>query len=206
MDKPDQDKSESTEQRIFDAAHELFTQKGLDGAKMQDIADRAGINKALLHYYYRSKEKLYEAVTRVVLSKAMPSMRLILEGELPLFEKIDRFVETYVGVIRRNPFIPLFIISEINKHPERFFQQVLPADLPKPHIFFQQVKEAAEKGEIRPVDPRHLVMNMISLCVFPFIARPMLQMLMGLSTQEGDALMDERKNEIKSFIFNALRP
>lgn len=206
MDKPDQDKSESTEQRIFDAAHELFTQKGLDGAKMQDIADRAGINKALLHYYYRSKEKLYEAVTKVVLGKAMPSMRLILEGELPLFEKIDRFVETYVGVIRRNPFIPLFIISEINKHPERFFQQVLPADLPKPHIFFQQIKEAVEKGEIRPVDPRHLVMNMISMCVFPFIARPMLQMLMGLSTQEADVLMDERKNEIKSFIFNALRP
>ena len=206
MGKSDQDKSESTEQRIFDAAHELFTQKGLDGAKMQDIADRAGINKALLHYYYRSKEKLYEAVTKVVLSKAMPSMRLVLEGELPLFEKIDRFVDTYVGVIRKNPFIPLFIISEINKHPERFSQNVLPADLPKPHVFFKQIQDAAEKGEIRSVDPRHLVMNMISLCVFPFIARPMLQMMLGLSTPEADVLMDERKNEIKSFIFNALRP
>ena len=111
---------DSTEQKIFDAAHEVFTQKGMDGAKMQEIADRAGINKALLHYYYRTKEKLYEAVVRVIISKALPAIWHVIESDLPLEEKIKRFIETYIGIISRNPFIPLFIISEINKHPERF--------------------------------------------------------------------------------------
>ena len=83
---------DSTEQKIFEAAHEVFTQKGMDGAKMQEIADRAGINKALLHYYYRTKEKLYEAVVRVIISKALPAIWQVIESELPLEEKIFRRV------------------------------------------------------------------------------------------------------------------
>ncbi|MCC7466595.1 MAG: TetR/AcrR family transcriptional regulator, partial [Saprospiraceae bacterium] len=124
--------AESTEQRIFEAAHEVFTQKGMDGAKMQEIADKAGINKALLHYYYRSKEKLYEAVVKAIMAKAVPNVRKVLESDLPLEEKITRFIDFYIGLISRNTFIPLFIISESNKHPDRFFEQVLPKDLPQP--------------------------------------------------------------------------
>jgi AcrR family transcriptional regulator len=206
MDNPIGEKADSTEQRIFDAAHEVFTQKGMDGAKMQDIADRAGINKALLHYYYRSKEKLYEAVVKVILNKAMPVMRHILETDQPLHDKISSFIDQYVHIIRTNPFIPLFIISEINKHPDRFFEHVLPKDLPQPQAFFRQVEEAAAKGEIRPIDPRHLVANIISMCVFPFIGKPMMRLIMGMSGEEMNRFLDERKQVIKEFVFNAIRP
>ena len=114
MDKPEiQD--DSSEQRIFDAAHEVFVQKGLHGAKMQEIADRAGINKALLHYYYRSKEKLFETVVRAVIHRVVPVLRELIESDKPLFEKIDFFIHFYLQTISRNPFVPLFLINEINK-------------------------------------------------------------------------------------------
>ncbi|MBL7807814.1 MAG: TetR/AcrR family transcriptional regulator [Saprospiraceae bacterium] len=200
---PDQD---STEQKIFDAAHEIFTQKGMDGAKMQEIADKAGINKALLHYYYRSKEKLYEAVVKAVMAKALPTVRQVIESELPLEEKITRFIDFYIGLISKNTFIPLFIISEINKHPDHFFENVMPRQLPQPEIFFRQVQEEVAAGKIRPIDPRHLIINIISLCIFPFLGKPLMRMLLGLSPEEMKKLLDQRKQEVTSFVLAGLKP
>lgn len=197
---------DSTEQKIFDAAHELFTQKGMDGAKMQEIADRAGINKALLHYYYRSKEKLFETVARAVINRAIPVIRQLLEGEQPLEEKIRYFIDFYIDLISRNTFIPLFIVSEINKHPDRFFEQVFPAEMPKPEVFFQQVKEEIEAGKIRPINPKHLIVNIISMCIFPFLGKPIIRMVLGLNPGEMRTFFEERKAAVTSFVLAALRP
>lgn len=197
---------ENTEQRIFDAAREVFVQKGMDGAKMQEIADRAGINKALLHYYYRSKEKLYEAVARAVLHRAIPVMRELIESDLPLEQKIIGFTDKYIDLVGRNPFVPLFIISEMNKHPDRFIDNLLPKALPHPQVFFQQVESAAAEGRIRPVSPRHLLVHIVSMCIFPFIAKPMLRLVMDMSPAEMNTFLAERKTQIQEFIFAALRP
>lgn len=197
---------DSTEQKIFDAAHEVFTQKGMDGAKMQEIADRAGINKALLHYYYRSKEKLYETVAKAVIGKALPGIRKLIESDQPLEDKIRQFVSFYIGLISKNPFIPLFIISEVNKHPDRFFETIFPKDIPKPEVFFKQIKMETEAGRIRPVNPRHLLINMVSMCVFPFVGKPILRLLLGMSAAETRQFMEERTREVTDFVLAALRP
>lgn len=197
---------DSTEQKIFDAAHEIFTQKGMDGAKMQEIADLAGINKALLHYYYKTKEKLYEAVARAVIGKAVPMIRQMFEGDLPLEEKIRRFIDFYISLISRNPFIPLFIISEVNKHPERFFETIFPKDLPRPEMFFKQVKDEIAAGHIRPINPKHLIVNIISLCVFPFVGKPLMRLILGMNLAETRIFMEERKAEVTSFVLASLRP
>lgn len=197
---------DSTEQRIFDAAHEVFLQKGMDGAKMQEIADRAGINKALLHYYYRSKEKLYESVARAILEKAVPVVRQIIENEQPLEEKIRRFIDFYIGLISRNTFIPLFIVTEINKHPERFFDTILPKDLPKPIRFFQQVEAEIAAGRIRPIKPQHLIANIVAMCVFPFLGKPLLRLFLGMSAGEMKLFMEERKTQVTEFVLASLRP
>ena len=197
---------DSTEQRIFDAAHELFVQKGLDGAKMQEIADRAGINKALLHYYYRSKEKLYEMVAKAVVSRAVPAVLKMIESDEPLEQKIPKFIDFYIDLISRNPFVPLFVITELNKHPERFFETILPKRLPKPDVFFAQIEAEIAKGNIRPVKPQHVLVNIVSMCVFPIVARPMIRVVMGLSQEEMNQLLSERKEEVKRFIFQALKP
>lgn len=195
-----------TEQKIFDAAHEIFLQRGLDGTKMQEIADRAGINKALLHYYYRTKEKLYETVAKAVLSRNVPIIRETIESDLPLMEKIERFVNQYITVISRNHYLPIFIISEMNKHPDRFFENVFPGALPRPENFIRQVEEAVEEGEIRPVDPKHLIVNTMSMCIFPFIAKPMIRMALGMSPGEWILFIEDRKRQVKDFVFAALRP
>lgn len=198
--------ADSTEQKIFEAAHEVFMQKGMDGAKMQEIADRAGINKALLHYYYRSKEKLYETVARAILAKALPAIRQVIESEYPLEVKIRRFIETYIDIISRNTFIPLFIISEIQKHPERFIDNVLPKDLPKPEVFFRQVEAEIAAGRIRPVKPQHLIVNMIAMCIFPFVGKPMIRIVLGMSAGEMRVFLEERKEEVTHFVLASLRP
>lgn len=200
--KENQPASDSTEQKIFDAAHEVFTQKGMDGAKMQEIADRAGINKALLHYYYRSKEKLYETVARAILGKALPAIRQVIESDQPLEDKLRRFIETYIDIISKNTFIPLFIISEINKHPDRFIDSVLP----KPEQFFQQVQAEINAGRIRPIRPQHLIVNIISMCVFPFVGKPMIRILLGMGPGEMRLFLEQRKEEVTSFVLAALRP
>ena len=197
---------DSTEQKIFDAAHEVFTQKGMDGAKMQEIADRAGINKALLHYYFKTKEKLYETVARAVIGRAVPVIRQMFEGDQPLEEKIRYFVDFYLNLISRNPFIPVFIISEVNKHPERFFETIFPKEMPRPEVFFKQVEAEALAGRIRPIDPRHLIVNIISLCVFPFVGKPLIRLILGMNPTEAKAFMDARKTEVVSFVLAALRP
>lgn len=197
---------DSTEQKIFDAAHEVFVQKGMDGAKMQEIADKAGINKALLHYYYRSKEKLYEAVAKAVLSRAAPLVGNLIESDRPLEEEIRHFIEFYITTISKNPFIPLFILSEINKHPDHFFEQILPKDLPKPQVFIRQVEEEIAAGRIRAVNPYHLAVNVIAMCVFPFIARPMIRFAMGLNSAELKSFLEERKTQVTEFVLASLRP
>ena len=198
--------NDSTEQKIFDAAHEVFMQKGMDGAKMQEIADRAGINKALLHYYYRSKEKLYEMVARAIIGRAVTIIREFLETHYPLEEKIRRFVHFYVDLIARNPYIPIFVISEMNKHPDRFIDTILPKEIPKPQVFFQQVELEVAAGRIRPIKPQHLLVNMVSLCIFPFVAKPMLRIVIGMNAQEMRLFLEEREEEILRFIMASLRP
>ena len=204
--KENQNLADSTEQKIFDAAHEVFVQKGMDGAKMQEIADRAGINKALLHYYYRSKDKLYEAVARAVIGRAAPMISQLIESDKPLEEKIRHFIEFYISIISKNPFIPLFIISEINKHPDHFFEKILPAELPKPQIFIRQVEEEIAAGRIRAVNPKHLVINIVSMCVFPFIAKPMARFALGLNSAELKLFLEERKEQVTEFVLASLRP
>lgn len=204
MEKKETEQQESTEQRIFDAAHEVFTQKGLDGTKMQEIADKAGINKALLHYYYRSKEKLFEVVAKAVLSRSVPLIRKVIESDLPLAQKIPAFIDQYIGVISKNHYLPLFLISEMNKHPDHFIDHILPKDLPQPNVFFEQVKAEIAAGTIRPIDPRHLIINVISMCIFPFIGKPMMRILLGMGTDEWNQFISERKTEVTKFVMSAI--
>lgn len=206
MENPQQPTLTETEQKIFDAAHEVFVQRGLDGAKMQDIADRAGINKALLHYYFRSKEKLFETIARAILNRNVPVIRGIIESDLVLETKIERLIAQYIAVVSRNSYLPIFLISEMNKHPDRFFGSIFPQELPRPEVFVRQVNEAVAEGRIRAVDPRHLIVNVMSMCLMPFVAKPMLRVLLGMTSEEWDKFIQQRTREVTEFVFAALRP
>lgn len=195
----------STEQKILNAARKIFVQKGMAGARMQDIADEAAINKAMLHYYFRSKEQLFEVIFKEVYTQFLPHLTQILESDLPLFEKIEAFTAYYIQMVSENSYLPLFVLNEMSQQPAAFFNKIWAGRPPKIDIFIRQVEQAISKGLIQRVSPVHLIMNMLSLCVFPFVAKPMFQQTMHLDEPAYRHLMEQRKKEVARFIINAIK-
>jgi AcrR family transcriptional regulator len=194
------------EEAIFHAARDVFYEQGFDGARMQEIARRSGMNHSMLHYYYRTKSKLFSAVFRKAALKLMPPVVAVLQSPEPLLQKIDSFVDGYLAMIRSNPHMPAFIIQELRRNPNALKEVVGEATKGVFGSLDAQVKEAVAEGVIRPVETQHLLANLLALCVFPFVARPMLQTALGTSDGEYDAFLDDRNDQIKSFMRNALVP
>lgn len=192
--------------KILAAARKVFTTKGMAGARMQDIADEAGINKALLHYYYKDKDKLFETVFIEEAQKFFPKINAIFNSEQPLFKKIEDFVSEYIDEMQENPYLPWFVMNEMNRDPEQFMSKVWGKNTrPNPSKLLEQVAQEIKAGHIRPVHPLHLLMNMISMTIFPFLARPMFTRNLRLSEKQFKEAMEQRKKEIPAFIINAIK-
>ncbi len=199
-------KDKTTEERILLAAKKIFVQKGMAGARMQDIANEAGINKALLHYYFRNKEKLFEVIFMEAAQKLFPRINQVFNSEQPLFEKIESFCEEYIAVVEQNPYLPLFVLNEINQNPDYFLSKVWTgASKPNPQKFLEQIETEVEKGTIKRISPMHLLMNLISMTIFPFVAKPMFQKNLGLDELQFRSAMEQRKKEIPRFIIDAIK-
>ena len=196
----------NTEEKILLAATEVFIKKGKDAARMQEIADEAGINKALLHYYYRSKEKLFEAVFHVVVKQlVLPKVIKTLEEEENMFELIRKFCNFYIDLLIKNPFIPLFIIEELNKNPQWFSNTLIKAGIPIDKAICK-LEDAMENGKIRKMDPRHIMVNLVSLSVFPFAAREIIRPVMFANDKKHfKQFLESRKAEVADFIINAIK-
>ena len=199
------DKDQNTEQRILAAAKQAFMEKGLAGARMQDIADKAGINKALLHYYFRSKDKLFEVIFMEAAAEFLPRISALMFSDQPLFEKIEGFVNEYIGMILKNPYLPLFILNEMNRQPQPFIKKLWGAKRPPVERLAEQIEQEVKRGNIKPIHPAHFMMNMVAMCMFPFIARPMVQWIHKLDEKQFLELMEQRKKEVAKFIIDSIR-
>lgn len=195
----------STQERILEAAKKVFLEKGMSGARMQDIANEAGINKALLHYYFTSKDLLFEQIFMESSKHFIPVINGILEAELPLFEKITAICHEYIYMLMKNPYMPLFLINEIHKQPEEFLKRMWGNQKPKLTIIFKQINQEVKKGTIKSIHPVQLYMNIMSLCVFPFLGKPMLQLMTKVSDKEFFIMMEERKKLVSQFIIDSIR-
>ena len=200
------EKDTSTQEKILLAAKKVFVAKGMAGARMQDIADEAGINKALLHYYFRNKEQLFELVFKEAADKLFPKINWIFESDISLFEKIEQFADEYITEMLENPYLPLFVLNEINRDPQYFLKKVLgEKNRPRPHKFLQQIEKEVKKGVIRNIDPIQLLMNMISMTIFPFVGKPMFKANLALDEWQFRNIMEQRKKEIPKFIIESIR-
>ena len=202
-----------TERRILAAARAVFVRSGTAGARMQEIAAEAGVNQALLHYYFRSKDRLAEAVFQEVAGRLVPAVMKLLSSELPLEQKIEQVVHLYIDNVRQTPFLPGYLLSELHHHPERL--RTLKDAIRDPanelaRALFQklgaQLQQQADAGAIRRISPQQFVVNLIGLVVIPFVARPVLTAAFGLDDATFDRFLDERRAELPAFILNALRP
>lgn len=199
-----QEPSSHTEQKIFDAAREVFHKKGLEGARMQEIADKARIHKSMLHYYYRSKEGLFQKVYQLSIMKVLPEIVNLLSKDVPLEQKIRMFVAKYIEVIQANPDIPLFILHELNKNPNRFKQFIMGQIGKKIEPFMEELRQAAKDGRVDNLPPEQLLINMLSMIIFPFLARPVIQMILNYEDQEFDRFIEERRLLLPDYIARSI--
>jgi AcrR family transcriptional regulator len=191
----------STEEKIFEAARKIFILKGMEGARMQEIADEAGINKALLHYYYRSKENLFKAIFKDIFSRFLLKTRESFLSDIPDKEKIIGLIDNYIDLIYSNPYVPQFIINEINRDPKvlkdlMFETGIEPQEIL--NLFLIQSKKI-------DIDPKHIIASIFGMVIFPVVAKPLLQMIYFNNDQEAyNHFLDERKNIIKQMIIKYL--
>jgi AcrR family transcriptional regulator len=207
-------KSADTEARILEAARAVFIRRGTAGARMQEIAAEAGVNQALVHYYFRSKDQLSAAVFGQMASRLFPTLLQALASDASLDAKIDQIVAIYHENLTRNPFLPAYVLSELHHHPERI-EMVLgkigggdPRKTITP-VFLrlnEQIAREVAAGRMRAITAREFVVNLVSLCIFPFAARPMLSMMLGLDEAAFPTFIEERKRTLAAFYKNALRP
>jgi AcrR family transcriptional regulator len=201
----DKIKTENTENEILIAAKEIFQQKGMEGARMQEIADKAKINKALLHYYYRSKQLLFEAVFKSAFSLLAPQLNKVLNEEIDLFEKIRRFSESYISFVINHPYLPNFVIQELNKNPEFVMKLRSEENFPSTEKFKIQVNDAIKQGIIKPIEAEQLFINIMSLNIFPFIGQPLLMALVNVDNESYHKILENRKTEVAEFIINSIK-
>jgi AcrR family transcriptional regulator len=193
-----------TEDRILLAAREVFLKKGLEGARMQEIADKAGINKALLHYYFRKKEKLFLEIIKQAKKDFFPSLIFIWGKDIPFEVKIYEFVDKYITFIMQNSDLPRFFINVLYQNPEMLLSVMELEDFVK-MINLQEIldKEAAE-GRIRKTDAYHFIISLLSLCIFPALANPLMRLTLNFDEKEYNVLLEERKKIVPEIILKWL--
>jgi len=207
-------KDRDTETRILDAARAVFVRKGTSGARVQDIAAEAGVNQALVHYYFGSKDVLAERVFLEAASAVAGAFAPVPDPSLTLEQMIERFVVGYVRAVRQAPFIPAYLMAEAHHHPERLdalFEAAIgtvPATLMQTTLAHVErvIAERVAAGSMRPMSPRQLLVSVMALTVFPFVARPILVAAFRLDGEGFERFLDERIAELPGFIINALRP
>lgn len=205
--KPKTVKESSTEEKIKEAARKLFTQKGFAATRTRDIADEAGINLALLNYYFRSKQKLFDIIMMENFRQFIQGISFnFLEQGITLDQKITRVVTMYIDFLTQNPDLPLFILNELRNNPEQLAASIDGEIGSTRTEFFGQLKAAAAAGRIGDLNPFHLMANLVGLTVFPFIGRPILQKVAGVNDKQFNELMQQRKQLIPIWIKSMLQP
>jgi AcrR family transcriptional regulator len=198
---------QNTEGKILAAAKKVLFSKGFSGARMQDIADEAGINKALLHYYFRSKEKLFEVIFKEAIGKLMPQISSIFSDSAISFnDKIRAFCSSYIGTWMEHPYIPMFVLHELHSDSGKGFLKMMEEARFKPiKDVLGSIEVAVKKKEIRKVDPHQLLLHMISLCIFPFMGGPVFRKVTGISDKQFDNMMKARIDEVAEFIIESIK-
>ena len=207
-------KDGDTEQRILDAAHAVFVRRGTAGARMQEIAAEAGVNQALLHYYFRTKEQLALAAFQRAGQGFMPAVVQVLASAGALEDKVRRIVKLEIEALSRAPYLPGYIIGEVTHRPERAAQLIAavtgltPQEL-GPRVLGalkRQIDERVKAGAMRPIAPESFIVNLMSLCIFPFAVRPMMQAMLGLDDRRFAQFVTRRIDDVPAFFLGALRP
>ena len=198
----DIEKNTSTEEKIKEAARRVFTQKGYAATRTRDIAEESGLNLALINYYFRSKEKLFDIIIVEHLQLFIHSvMEIVNDPKTTLQQKMETLISHYIDMLIENPYIPIFVLNEINANPEKLIEKLGFEKMQRENLYIiKQWKEMAAAKKTPAINPIHIVVNVLSMTIFPFIASPLLRNRTGMSLGEFNKLMEERKKLIPVWI------
>jgi len=196
--------NDSTREKAMNSAKELMISKGKDGVRMQEIADHAGINKGLLHYYFKSKEKLFQEIFLSEFGKVYGDINFILTSKDTLNDKLSRIIDRYFELLSTNPKLPIFIMFEINKDPElvkalsgqNSFQETI-------HLLDNEFKINGIFSS--PSFAFQVILNIISMCIFPFMMKPIIEEMNFKKNKDWKTLMSERKDFLKNVVINSFK-
>ncbi|HEX2920253.1 MAG TPA: TetR/AcrR family transcriptional regulator [Bacteroidales bacterium] len=200
------EKEKQTEEIIFEAATEVFEEKGLAGARMQNIADKAGINKALLHYYYRTKDHLFEAVFTALAKKVFSRFTPIFDPGKSIEDKIRFFFNEHIDFLKSNPKLPGFILNEINHNPERIKKMI--SNIPIKEVWMSVLemhRNELDKYNITEETLPQLLTSIVSLSVFPFAAKGIFEAVMGNMGISFNEYIEARKEYAAEFVIRSIR-
>lgn len=204
-----EEKEKTTEALILDAAMKVFTRKGFAAARTEEIAKEAGINRALLHYYYRDKQTMFNLIFETRFKEFFKGLFVIFEADnISIFEKIKRMVDHEISTLTKHPDLARFIITEIAHQPELLIEYGKKLGV-NPRIFIEgfekQVEREVSEGLIKPIEGKQLLINIMSLCIYPFVAKPVIQTMMAMDESAYYKMTEQRKEEVSEFIITAIK-
>jgi len=195
-------KESVTEELIINTAKHIFFFKGNYHATTQDIADAAGVNRALIHYYFRTREQLMDAVLKVAMTKMNERLYLITQSEVSFKEKIGNLISIIIEGMLETPYLENFVVNEYNRlnltcvvNPHK---ELIDSCLAG---FLLEIKQEMEKGTIATVDPLHFVINLLSMCAYPISMGPMIQRTFGMTELDYQQFIRDQKTIIFNLIF-----
>lgn len=191
----------NTEEKILQAAFEIFREDGYNGARMRAIADKAKINKGLLHYYFKTKDKLFEKIISSAIQQLQSKLRDVLDEDISVYKKLDLIIDIYFEMLKINPALPRFVISELNKNPKKFLTKNINSSTRESvNRFVGSLQCELDKKNITEVNGKQIMVSLFSLIIFPFVGKPIIQLMFNFSDEDYIEMLVERKMIIKATI------
>jgi AcrR family transcriptional regulator len=195
----------STEEKIKSTALLLFLERGFERTSIREIARKAKINIALLNYYFRSKENLFDSIFSGLLGKYTPILNEILNAHIPIEEKVKLYVEKYIDILQENPKLTYFVLSVLHRNPDKITKLKIFQSLYHTGNFSALFIDEIKKGHIKNVDPTQFFINMLSLITFPFTVKQVIMEKNRLSEAEMRKFMDDRKKIVTEMLIQSIK-
>lgn len=197
------------ESRIIEAAKLMFVQRGYEATKMGDIATEVGISRTAMHYYFRTKEMLFEAIFSQLMGLLLPNIDMIMRENTGIMEKLPKIITLYLSTLQANPLFPIFVINELHRAPEHLYQAILkdPARIMPIVRLRRQMEEEMEQGLLKKIPVIYVVSTLMGLLIFPLLARnPLTAIFMDGDDEQFQTFLSERKPFVIDVMRRLLEP
>lgn len=200
------DEAIQTEKLIKEKAKKLFFQKGFLDATTQEIADEAGVNRALIHYYFRSRDQMLDILLEETITEKKERVTRILSSDLPFKQKIARYINAVVDHGLEYPYLENFIVSETARHPDKVKNLCARNPSKSTDLIREQLEQEIKKKKLAPISPEHFMVNLVALCNYPIVSKSILKTVHGMTDATYKKFLTERKKVIFSTIFGEEMP